>query len=115
MTRRMVERRRQRLAQRGRRWWEELSEPEREAWRQANAEARQRAQQTINQRYPFRAAQYADFDRARSAGEITPDPCPGCGGPGRPELVFDDQHDDPTAWRIVGWRCYPCRKEPSDV
>lgn len=103
--------RRERLSQRGRQWWESLTDEERETWRQANVEARQRAQATTYQRHPFRAAQYADFCRARDAGEVKPEPCPGCGvDPGRVELVFNDERDDPTAWRVTGWRCYSCRR-----
>lgn len=109
-----MESRRHRLAKRGRQWWASLTAEQRASWMAANAEGQRRAKATMAERYPHRAAQYADFRQALESGTLVREPCPDCGGAGRAELLFDDEHDEPGAWRVTGWRCYACRRAVVD-
>jgi hypothetical protein len=96
----MREAARQKLRELGKQRWAESSPEQRARWLSGSAAA-------TAQRYPHRAALHADIMARIESGEIAKQDCPRCLGPGRVELLFDDEA---TTVRVIGWRCYPCRK-----
>ena len=92
---------RQRRSQAGRAFWDGLSDEEK-----ASRLAKSRA--TFEASYPHRVRLHAEIKAQLASGALKTERCDRCGGEGRVMLNFDD---DAQTVEVIGWRCYPCRKE----
>ena len=97
MARKWTAERRRRASERAKARWERTDPAVREEWQD-------RSRAAFAAKYPERIELAEHVKAAIAAGEILPEPCDICGGEGKP--LYD--------WVevvLVGWRCYPCRRD----